>query len=104
MGNSSGVIVMVMMMFLCCVSLSGIAIVGGVLYSKGFFDTFLNTDKKGDGEPVCDPGDVEDYEYEKRVKKDDEWVCEEGWEDTGCGWDDGEDLGEKQCRKLKEDT
>ena len=50
---------------------------------------------------TCTPGNTQRFDYMRRVKFGSTWKCPVNWEDTGCGWDDGETLGEYQCRKLK---
>lgn len=40
----------------------------------------------------CMPPDVQNYKYTRRVLSGNQWVCPQGWQDTGCG--------EYQCRKL----
>lgn len=49
----------------------------------------------------CSPGDQKKSQYTRRVQSGSNWVCPSGFADTGCGWNDGEKLGELQCRKTK---
>lgn len=42
------------------------------------------------------------YLYKRRVSGGNgTWVCPAGYEENYCTWDDGDVLGELQCRKKK---
>ena len=73
----------------------------------GFVDTGCGWSDTGLGElqckrplPTCsitarDPG----YTYTTRTKTDQGWACPDGYDDTGCGWEHGKELGPLQCQK-----
>lgn len=46
----------------------------------------------------CNPGNRENSKYRVRKLYNGTWKCPNGWTDTGCGWADGNELGELQCR------
>ena len=50
---------------------------------------------------TCDPGDRSKFEYVLRQKSGSSWVCPPGYEDTGCSWDKGQDIGSLQCRRPR---
>lgn len=91
---------MSMSMCMACVACIGSVGLGVVGYSSGFLDTLMGNDPAAEV-AACAPGDDGTYEFTRREQKDGAWVCPDGWTDTGCGWDDGADLGEKQCQKTK---
>lgn len=41
------------------------------------------------------------FDYARRESTPDGEMCPEGWQDNGCTWDNGTDLGELQCRRFK---
>jgi hypothetical protein len=50
---------------------------------------------------TCRPGSTAQYNFVRRNWNGTAWGCPPGWEDTTCDWNDGKDLGERQCRILK---
>jgi len=92
--------VMVMSVSMACVACVGLAGVACVAMNSGFLDT-LTGEAAGTSEPACNSGADSEYSFKRRVEKDGTWKCEDGWEDTGCGWVHGAELGEKQCQKKK---
>jgi len=45
------------------------------------------------------PGPIFGYEYSRRKKLGNDWVCDKGWSDTGCGSKHGPRVGKLECRK-----
>ena len=67
-------------------------------------DTTTSGGGGGTGSSSCTPGTTGDNTYQRRIEKDGKWSCVDGYQDTGCTWGDvvdGNDQGERQCRKLK---
>ena len=47
----------------------------------------------------CEPGDKSKSEYAQRVPSGSNWVCPDGFQDTGCSWEHGNDMVQYSCRK-----
>lgn len=37
------------------------------------------------------------FNYTRRIQQGEQWVCPDGWTDTGCSWQHGTALGPLQC-------
>jgi hypothetical protein len=96
--SDTAVLFVAMMGSMACVASIGSAGVGLFAYLTGFVPT---GEEQVQQASTCNPGGDDAYEFKRREQKDGNWVCPDGWSDTGCGWSDGSVLGEKQCQKAK---
>ena len=83
-----GAVVIVFVCLLMVILLAGIGV--------GIY--FIVKSKKNQ---KCNPGSTKDYDFKRREWSGTSWGCPPGWENTTCDWNDGKDLGERQCRILK---
>lgn len=90
----SNVWVVVGLVMLCCCLCVGI----GIWY---WYSSSARRPKVTRDVGECAPGDTTQFDYVLRQKAGSSWVCPPGYEDTGCSWDDGQDLGSYQCRRPR---
>jgi hypothetical protein len=93
----SSTTMMMMMMMMSLGSLISSVVGTLIAFQFGMFG--------GDGacrKTVCKPGSETEYEFRARDQNEEGvWTCPEDFEDTGCGWDNGDAIGGRQCQKKK---